>query len=159
MRRATASILFVLVLGASLSAKTFALGARPGPAEAATGSDLSQFLSQRGFDLTRSPPRSAPAWIIGTRGDCRVRIADMAAEGWTRAIAAEQAAGEQILFAFDGRFYDRQPVWHTRLAKYRRRLLRYFGVALPPAPVRVLTVSNGCPGGTIRPADAVALSD
>lgn len=157
MRRTTANILLVLLLAASLGAKLAALDSQSAADAAETG-DISTFLATRGFALSHAPPKSAPAWIIGTRGGCRVRIADVAAEGWTSAIAARQAAGERLLYAFDGRFHSEQPVWRTRLEKYRRRLLRYFGLREPPLAVRVLTVSDGCPPGTLRPTDAELLS-
>lgn len=157
MPRTTASLVFLLLIAGSLTAKTAVFVAQSA-AKSEVTDNVSTFLTARGFLLSHAPPRSAPAWIIGTRGACRVRIADVAAEGWTRTIAAEQATDDRLLFAFDGRFYAKQPVWRTRLEKYRRRLLRYFGVSQPPLAVRVLTVSKGCPADTIRPTDAALLS-
>ncbi|MGN6552050.1 MAG: hypothetical protein ACTHJ3_19465 [Pararhizobium sp.] len=157
MRLAAASLALVALLGTSLAGKAIATMPRA-PAAADNAAAVVALLRARGLAVTLPDHRSAPYWITGTRGACRVRIVDVPPEGWARRIVAEQTRGEALSFAFDGRFYPQQPVARTRLENYRRRLFGYLGLPAAPLHVRAVTLSPGCPADTIGPEDALALS-
>lgn len=157
MRGMALSAALAALLVASLAGKgvTSSRGQMP---EAAEANPAIALLGERGLAVSLPPPNTAPAWITGNLGACLVRIADIAPQGWSRAIVQEQATGGSLSFAFAGRFYDDQPVMRTRLEDYRRRLLRYFGIRAGNTVVRAVTVSAGCPDGIIRAEDAIDLS-
>lgn len=158
MRVTTASLLLAALFGLSLAGKTLGL-TRPASSDADQGADIVSFLEERG--LTVHPPdlRTAPVWIVGTRGECRVRVADVAPEGWSQAIVSEQTAGERLAYAFAGRFHAEQPVTSTRLENYRRRLIRYLGFRAPELRLRAVAASPDCPSDILRPQDASRLSN
>ena len=158
MRRATASLAFALVLGASLTAKALILE----HSHAATSEDpteeLVAFLEQRGFE-TMVPNRAAePVWVVGRREGCRVSIANVSPQGWHRTAVAEQAAGQRLRFAFDGELHRDQPVERTKVEDYRRRLVRYLGFSVPEPAVRAVVLGPHCPEETVGPREAELLS-
>ena len=157
MRLATASLALAALLGLSLAGKSLGLtrAAAPHPDQ---GTDIVAFLEERGFAVHAADLETAPVWIVGTRGACRIRVADVAPEGWSRAIIAEQTAGERLAYAFAGRFHAEQPVTGTRLENYRRRLIRYLGFRAPELRLRAVAISSACPPGIMRPQDAPRLS-
>ncbi len=144
MNRLLPSLAFCLLLAASLGLK--ATPGTEGPA--ASGSqdeDIPAFLGRHGFAVTPGDPAENPVWTVGTKPGCRIEIATVAPQGWHRAVVAERGAGQRIVYVYGGRTYAEQPVLHTLLGEYRRRLERYLGVAAPPIPVRALILSPGCP--------------
>jgi hypothetical protein len=159
MRRLPASLVVLgLVLVASLAAKGAALRQSDDGVPQGDITPVRTYLAAAGFDVTVADPNTAPIWITGTKGDCTIRIADVAPQGWFRSIVAEQAVGQELHYAFAGQFYADQPVLMTNYAEYRQRLLRYFGQAAPPPAVRAILVSPACPRGIVGPQDAGRLS-
>lgn len=157
MRRTVASLVAAALLAASFAWKAVGFSRTPEAGSIDDGAVIA-LLADRGLAVAYSDPKSAPVWIVGTRGACRVRVASIAPEGWARALIDQLAAGDRLAYAFDGRFYDEQPVMRTRLDNYRRRLLRYLGVAVAPLELRAVAVSPGCPADVIRAEDAARLS-
>jgi len=158
MRLARTSLVLLLLLVASLGAKGLAYRAADPALVPAAALDPATFLAQRGFAVSPPVPDTAPQWITGMRGDCRVRIADVWPQGWAQSIVRDEGAGQRVLYAFAGRLYDEQPVLMTSLVHYRQRLLRYLLVDSPAPAVRAILVSPACPPATIVPADAGRLS-
>lgn len=157
MRLSAASLAFVALLAASLAGKAVAMMPRTTAAADETEA-VTSLLRERGLAVSLPDGTGAPAWIIGSHGACRVRVADVPPAGWARRIIAEQAEGETLRYAFGGRFYDEQPVLRTRLENYRRRLFRYVGLPVAALEIRAVTISHDCPAGTIAPEDAARLS-
>lgn len=144
MRPADASLVLGLLLCITLAGKAATLARTPGAA-ADDGMTAVGFLKAQGLVVQPFDPTGAPAWIAGSRDDCTVRIAEVAPEGWSRAIVAQQTVGERLLYAFDGRFYDQQPVTRTWIENYRRRLARYLGFDVPALHVFAVAAAPACP--------------
>lgn len=116
------------------------------------------FLKAHDLNVDTPDYNSAPVWIVGARDGCTVRIAEVAPEGWARSIVAEQTIGDHLVYAFDGRFYDQQPVTRTKIENYRRRLVRYAGFQTPSLQLFAIAVSSTCSSDMLRPEDAFLLS-
>ena len=158
MRRTTASLALALVLGVSLSAKGVGLERAEGVARQDTTRFLIALLENRGFAAEVVDPKADPAWVLGRRGSCTVRIAGVSPQGWHRTAIAEQATGRWLRFAFGGQLYRDQPVLQTKVEDYRRRFLRYLGLPAPAPAVRAVVLGPACPQGTIGPEEADLLS-
>jgi hypothetical protein len=155
MRLLTASLAFAILLSASLAGKGFGLKET---GRASPDDDRAVlYLEERGLTVNSAAHYATSIWTVATRGACRVRIATVSPEGWSRAIV-EQTAGEHLTYAFDGRLYAEQPVMRTMLENYRRRLLRYFGNRPPDLQIRAISISQGCPPDLLRSEDALRLS-
>ncbi|MEI5680157.1 MULTISPECIES: hypothetical protein [unclassified Mesorhizobium] len=157
MRLSVASLALGLLLCVTVAGKVVSLARTPDVASD-EGAAAVALMNMRGLAVQPFNPVGAPAWIVGTLDDCRVRIAEVAPEGWSRAIVAQQATNERLLYAFDGRFYDQQPVTSTWIENYRRRLARYIGFEEPALRLFAVTVAPACPADIVRPEDAIALT-
>jgi len=157
MKRSTASLFFGGLLVLSLGLKVAAFSRTE--ATEVENDQIQTYLKSHGFSVTNPDPQAAPAWVTGIRDTCRVRIADVPPEGWARKLIDQQVGADRVLYAFDGRFYRAQPVWRTRMEKYRRRLIRYFGMQPAELAVRAVDISPGCPDGSFSAADAAYLSN
>ncbi|MBS3649409.1 hypothetical protein KEU06_12400 [Pseudaminobacter sp. 19-2017] len=157
MRPTTASLALAALLGLSLAGKSVGL-TQSGLADPNSESDIVAFLEERGFAVLPPDRETAPVWIVGVLGACRIRVADVAPEGWARAIIAEQTAGERLAYVFAGRFLAEQPVISTRMENYHRRLIRYLGFEAPALRLRAVAVSPACPPDIMRSQDAERLS-
>lgn len=153
--RLSLALLALLIFSLAGKSLNFAPGGDVGGDD---GPSIAAYLESRGLSVQQPHPEGAPVWIVGTRGDCRVRVADVAPEGWSRAIVAEQTADEDLAYAFDGTFFDEQPVLWTQLEKYRRRLVRYAGFHEPQLSIRAVAVAPSCPSDIVRADDAALLS-
>ncbi|MFA6154827.1 hypothetical protein [Mesorhizobium sp.] len=148
MRPADASLVLGLLLCVTLAGKAATLARTPGAA-ADDGMAAVAFLKTRGLVIQPFDPTGAPAWVVGTRDECTVRIGEVAPEGWSRAIVAQQTVGERLLYAFDGRFYNQQPVTRTWTENYRRRLARYLGFDMPTLRVFAIAAAPACPADLV----------
>jgi hypothetical protein len=157
MRSILLSSALAAVLAASMAGKLASLS-RPEAALPVAGNTTVAFLQARGFVIDAIDSTAGPAWVAVSRGACRVRVADVSPQGWSRDIVAAQAKGGRLLYAFDGSFYADQPVLRTRLRDYWRRLRYYLGLPAAPLVLRAIIVAPECPEGTIRPQDALTLS-
>ncbi|MEQ1955525.1 hypothetical protein [Mesorhizobium sp. CN2-181] len=151
------SLALLLLLVVSLAGKSINF-ARDGEIDADDSAAITAYLEARGLAVQPLDLASAPLWIVGTRGDCRMRVTDVAPEGWSRTIIAEQTAGENLTYAFAGAFFAEQPAFRTQLEKYRRRLVRYAGFQAPELKIRAIAVAPACPPDLVRPEDAALLS-
>lgn len=158
MRLKPASLLLGLVLVLSLGAKGIAYRVADEVLPQGRTTDLVRFLTTKGLAVSIADPNTAPVWVTGVRGDCRVRLADVWPQGWARSIVSAEGVGQQVRYAFAGGFYDDQPVLMTNYLEYRQRLLRYFGLPAPPPIVRAILISRHCPAGIISARDAAVLS-
>lgn len=158
MRLVPASLILGLVLALSLGAKGIAHRTADEVIPASNPGNLVSFLMKKGLSVTIADPNTAPVWVSGVRGDCRIRIADVWPQGWARSIVSAEGVGQQLRYAFAGGFYDEQPILLTNYLEYRQRLLRYFGLYAPPPAVRAILISPHCPAGIIGAQDAAALS-
>lgn len=157
MRLWTVSFALAGLLATSLAGKSLGLNSlRDGDSD--SGLAAVAFMKAHGLDMAPLDYNSAPVWITGTRDRCVVRIAEVAPEGWARAIVAEQTVGDRLVYAFNGRFYDEQPVMRTKIENYRRRLVRYAGFQTRSLELLAIAVSSACPSDILRPEDAVLLS-
>lgn len=158
MRRSTASLAFVLLLGVSLSAKGLGFERADEAARQDAAAPAIALLEQRGFAVEVPDRKADPVWVVGRRGACQLRVAEVSPQGWHRTAVAEQAAGQWLRFAFDGQLHRDQPVLRTKAEDYRRRLLRYLGLPAPAPAVRAVVLGPGCPEDTIGPQEADFLS-
>jgi hypothetical protein len=157
MRRWAVSFALAGLLATSLAGKSLGLSS-VNDTERDSGAAAVAFLKTHGLDMAPLDYSSAPVWVIGARGGCVVRIAEVAPEGWARSIVAEQTVGYRLVYAFNGHFYDEQPVMRTKIENYRRRLVRYAGFQTPSLQLLAIAVSSTCPSDILRPEDAVLLS-
>lgn len=159
MRGSLASLALLAVLILSLSAKIVVLSGGETTAKSRNAAqDAAAWLGGRGFMVTMPEPHTAPPWVSGTQGACLVSVAEVAPEGWSRSVVAQQARDGNLMFAFSGRLFHEQPVLATRLARYRARLGRYFGMDMPDARLLAIVVSSTCPVETVAIGDAVVLT-
>lgn len=157
MRAMLLSAGLVAVLVASLAGKAGNLIQSP-PAQTEGQETLLAVLRARGFTIEAVESASNPPWIVATKGNCAMRVATVSPQGWSSDVVAVQADGGRLLYAFDGVFYDDQPVLRTSIAEYRRRLEYYLGLPAGPSVVRALILSPQCPDTTLGAQDAAALS-
>ncbi|MCO6049145.1 hypothetical protein NGM99_05000 [Mesorhizobium sp. RP14(2022)] len=158
MPRALPSLIAAFVLAVSLSAKVHAFRSAEKAPDTNGGPDIAAFLSERGFSVAHAAPNTAPEWVTGTMGSCKVRIADVSPQGWYRSIISEERAKQRVAYSFEGTLYEDQPVLRTRLADYRARLLNYLSMMATPALVRAILVNPDCSTQQFRLEDASSLS-
>lgn len=157
MRAVIASFGLAGLLLASVAGK-IAMLTSTAAQERAKGADVAVWLKSHGFEVQPVIVDSTPVWIVGLKGNCRIRLVDVAPEGWSQSIIDQQTSHDQLSYVFDGRFYAQQPVVRTRLANYKRRLARYAGIERPQLRVLAMAVSAECPPDMIGPQDAIYLS-
>ena len=151
------SLALFMLLIVSLAGKSINFG-RDGEIDTDDSAAIIAYLEARGLAVQHSDMDSASLWIVGTRDACRIRITDVAPEGWSRAIVAEQTSGENLVYAFAGAFFAEQPTFRTQIEKYRRRLFRYAGFQTPQLKIRAIAVAPACPPALVRKEDAALLS-
>lgn len=157
MRRWAISFALAGLLATSLAGKSLGLNS-VNDTERDNGAGAVAFMKAHGLDMAPLDYSSAPVWVVGALDNCVVRIAEVAPEGWSRAIVAEQTASDRLVYAFNGRFYEEQPVMRTKIENYRRRMVRYAGFQTPSLELLAIAVSSACPSDILRPEDAVLLS-
>lgn len=158
MKPASASLLLLALLAASLSLKAIAFGAAHDAPALPVAQTVASYLQAKGMAVTLPQPGDVTPWVTGTAGRCRVRIAAVDPQGWSRDFVAVDAAGQTLRYWFAGRAYDAQPLAATYIAEYGNRLLRYFGLPAPVPRILAVTVSPGCADGLLTDADAAALT-
>jgi len=90
---------------------------------------IAAFLDRQGFSPNSATLGENPARMSGQSGTCHVLIADLAPHGWHQDIFRRFAsADDRVFFIFQGRKYDSQPVWRTRVSYYWNRIARLLGV-------------------------------
>ncbi|MCO6388414.1 hypothetical protein [Aliihoeflea sp. 40Bstr573] len=144
MRLLPASLAIGFVLVASLSTKFMAPAASNDPGLDQNNRAVIAALDGLGFSTELDG-----GWVLGTRGACRLHVADVEPQGWTRSSIQRAAAGNPIHYAFAGQLYDEQPILRTSSAYYRRRLLAYFHIKTSPKFARAIVVANTCPSEVI----------
>jgi hypothetical protein len=158
MHRLTLSVACGLLLAVSLALKvqSAAPGAQSTPPS--TGEDVPALLSRNGFAVTFAEPNTDPAWVYGTRGTCRLQIADISPQGWHRAALDWQASGRVLLYSVGGKLYRQQPILRPMAIDYFRRLQRYVGINAPPVVARALIIDRTCPADPIPTRELEALT-
>lgn len=128
----------------SVGAKALVLSEQDVPAaERPADADIENFLASEGYTLSLEP-NPVIAWTIGQKGACKIRVGDVTPDGWFQAIVKEQTRGETLKFAFNGTFYDSQPTFETRMAKYKARVLKYLSIDAAPVLIRAVSTTTGC---------------
>lgn len=86
---------------------------------------IATFLSRHGFEPDRASKIQNLIAVSGRSGGCQLLIAEAAPQGWHRHILRRVASdGDQFFFLFQGRKFQDQPVWLTRLSNYWNHYLR-----------------------------------
>lgn len=158
MRPLTLSAAFVILLAASIAAKTAFSVAASEAAPYPSDDDIVALMAKHALKIERADPNTDPSWIYGTRDQCQVQIASVSVQGWHRAIVQWQGAGKTLIYSAEGKLYQHQPILQPLVTYYVTRLERQVGIAAPPVRVRAIVISAGCPSGLIDPADLAALS-
>lgn len=159
MRRLTLSLGFGLLLATSLVFKVYGNAGSDGPAVAPGEDDILALLQKHGFATETAPPDTDPVWVHGTRGDCRIDIANVSPQGWHRSIVEWHASGKTLQVSALGKLYDRQPILQPMIVHYFHRLQRYLGIDAPAVKIRAIVVAPGCAASTISSPELAALSD
>jgi hypothetical protein len=146
MHRLLYSLTFALLLGLSLAIKFSGSVEAYSSGMHENDGEIAAFLTKHGFAVRRG---ESGAPTTGTRGGCQVQVTDVSPQGWHRAVVAQSAAGQKLVYAFAGNIYPEQPVLRTTLDHYVWRLKRYFRMRPPPRAVRAVIISPACPADVI----------
>jgi hypothetical protein len=142
---ALAASLFLKVSGLSHPTPTAALDtALVFPGEVTT------LLEQQGFHVSLLTPKDDLPWVVGTAGDCQVRVTEVAPQGWQQGLLTALARNQHLVFLFDGAGYPEQPMMRTRADFYWTRLNRYLGREAPSRPVLAVLSSSACENLPLR---------
>jgi hypothetical protein len=106
---------------------------------------LHGFLRTNGFDDTKLVEIFNPVAVSGQDGSCRLLILNAAPQGWHRDMLARYATGsDRSFFVFQGKIYQRQPVWRTTLDHYWAMSAHGVGLNVPNRLVLGVVASPGC---------------
>jgi len=144
----------------------------PGIINAAVGEtsviprDIAMVLERHDFQVKVSQeqvrqeaPDEELAWVYGTAGACQVQIAEVAPQGWHRALVSRLAADNHLFYTFGGETYSEQPVMWTRTYAFWRKLNRYLGLSTPNRPVLALIAAPACQDVPVRELAMLSGSD
>lgn len=144
-RRVGGTLLAVLLVWSVLLKIPGSLNQKGLTAEDVVGR-VSAFLEDNGFKADRSISDEDMFLVSATMGECRLLVALASPQGWHRHIIRRLAPrGGRVLFYYDGRSYEDQPVLLTRIYDYWSRFLRFLGANPTPRPVYGVVASPDCP--------------
>ncbi|MGF9763377.1 hypothetical protein AAII07_50420 [Microvirga sp. 0TCS3.31] len=150
-----------LVLAASLFLKVSGLAHPTSTAAADTApvfpGEVTTLLEQQGFHVSLLTPKDDLPWVVGTAGDCQVRVTEVAPQGWQQGLLTALAQDQHLVYLFGGASYAEQPVMRTRAGSYWNRLNRYVGREAPSRPVLAVLSTSACENLPLR--ELVSLSD
>jgi hypothetical protein len=138
------SIVFGLVLAASLSFKVAGLTGLVAAPASAIPHEITALLEQHDFQVAQHSADDDLTWVSGNAPTCKIRIAEIALQGWHQSLVAQIASGNQLFYLFEGQSYSEQPVMRTRAHYYWRKLNRYIGLHAPTHPVLAVIANPGC---------------
>jgi hypothetical protein len=143
-----------LMLAASLFLKVSGL-AHPPPSPAVEAVPLfpggvTNLLEQQGFHVSLLTPEEDLPWVVGTAGDCQIRVTEVAPQGWQQGLLTALAREQHLVYLFDGASYLEQPTMRTRADFYWVRLNRYLGRNLPSRPVLAVISTPACENLPLR---------
>lgn len=142
--RPSFSLACMVVLAMSLTLKVPRLtGVISAPTDVSLA-EIGNLLELRGFKASQFTPENDMAWVMGAAGDCDIRIAEVALQGWQQSLIEQIAAGHQLLYAFGGEVYSRQPILKTRTHYYWHKLLRYLGMKSVASPILAVIAAPTC---------------
>jgi hypothetical protein len=111
---------------------------------------VSAFLGSSGFTTEANFSDEDLFMVSATAGQCRLLVALASPHGWHRHLIRQLApTGGKVLFLYDGRSYDDQPVLRTRVYDYWSRWLRFLGGDPSPRPVYGVVGSPECAMDTL----------
>jgi hypothetical protein len=135
----------------SLSLKVFAAMTHPLPRETIAErarAQIAAFLSRHGMQpIPASPGSNAleEPFVAAVSDGCRLFVAEAGFEGWERDFLRHLVpAGDRYFVWFQGRQYEEQPIWRTRLSGYWQGLLRELGFRPRFEPVFAIGASSHC---------------
>ncbi|ANY82247.1 hypothetical protein BB934_28345 (plasmid) [Microvirga ossetica] len=143
-----------LALVASLFLKVSGL-AHPTPSPAVDTApvfpdEVTTLLEQQGFHMKLLTPKDDLPWVVGTAGDCQVRVTKVAPQGWQQGLLTALAQDQHLVYLFDGASYLEQPMMRTRADFYWTRLNRYLGRKAPSRPVLAVLSTSACENLPLR---------
>jgi hypothetical protein len=138
------SLLFGALLLVSLAGKLAANQAAEGPDPRRFDAEAAAMLRSAGFAASVEQ-RPFGSLLHGSRGDCRLILAEYDPHGTFAALLGELAAPVgPLLFAWRGQIYTAAPRRRALLDFYLWRELRRVRIAAPRAPLAAWAASPGC---------------
>ena len=158
MSRLVPSILFTLVAVLSLALKVSANGRASDQLMYPDQDDIAAMFERNHFAVEFSPPATDPQWVIGTLGDCHMRIANVSPQGWHRSIVEWAAKDRTLFYSASGALEPEQPLLGPITHHYINRLKRYVGISAPAVRVRAIILDQGCGPASIPEDELASLS-
>lgn len=121
--------------------------------------DIVALFEHNNFAVQFAPPNTDPVWVTGTRGACRIQIANVSPQGWHRNIVDWASKDRTLIYAAGGTLQPKQPLLGPMTHHYLNRLKRYAGIGAPAVRVRAILLESGCEPNPIPAAELSALSD
>ncbi|MGF9764256.1 hypothetical protein AAII07_55055 [Microvirga sp. 0TCS3.31] len=106
--------------------------------------EVTNLLEQQGFLVGQETPANDLPWVVGTVGDCQIRVTEVAPQGWQQGLLAALARDGQLAYMFGGAIYSDQPTMRTRADYYWTRLNRYLGRNVPSRSVLAVISTSAC---------------
>jgi hypothetical protein len=106
--------------------------------------EVTTLLEQQGFHVSLLTPKDDLPWVVGTAGDCQVRVTEVAPQGWQQGLLTALAQDQNLVYLFGGASYPEQPMMRTRADFYWTRLNRYLGRNTPLHPVLAVISTSAC---------------
>ncbi|MCO5064848.1 MAG: hypothetical protein M9924_10555 [Rhizobiaceae bacterium] len=158
MPRLALSVLLILVGVVSLSLKVNADGRASDRMMYPDQNDIVALLEHNSFAVQFAPPNTDPQWVTGTRGACRVQIANVSPQGWHRNIVEWASKDRTLIYSAGGSLEPKQPLLGPMAHHYLNRLKRYVGIGAPAVRVRAILFDKGCEPMPISQDELAALS-
>jgi hypothetical protein len=115
-----------------------------------SASPLFEALGEDGFTLTEQGWLESPIWVAG-KDDCRIVVTTVSPLGWHQSAMAAHRGQQALVYVYEGRIYQEQPVLLTKLGYFWHKLANYFYPAAQP-PVFAVVTSSGCAAQSIDTA-------
>ncbi len=135
-----------LVLAVSLFLKFSGL-TYPAPAVNLTPvfpGEVTNLLEQHGFLVVQETPEKDLPWVIGAVGDCKIRVTEVAPQGWQQGLLGALARNGHLAYLFGGEIYSHHPTMRTRADYYWAKLNRYLGRSTPSRSVLAVVSNSAC---------------
>jgi hypothetical protein len=106
--------------------------------------EVTNLLEQQGFLVAHETPDKDLPWVVGARGDCKVRVTEVAPQGWQQGLLGALAGNRQLTYLFGGAIYSYHPTMRTLAEYYWAKLNRYIGRGIPSRSVLAVISTSAC---------------
>ena len=129
----------------SVSLKVVAASSLPPPPAREASEAVSAVLARQGFTVGANAADIDLLTVFAHARHCDLRLAVVSPHGWHRNLVRRLVApDEKIVFVFDGKTYDDQPVWRTWASFYEARVRQYLGLDAATKPVLAVLATPSC---------------